>query len=45
MTEISSDAETSFQQALEAFNSSNLDLAIDLFNDNSFIESRSCRCL
>jgi len=30
MTETSSDAETSFQQAVEAFNSSNLDLAIDL---------------
>ena len=32
MTDTSSDAETSFQQAVEAFNSSNLDLAIDLLN-------------
>ena len=31
MTDTSSEAETSFQQAVEAFNSSNLDLAIDLF--------------
>ena len=31
MTDTSSDAEISFQQAMEAFNSSNLDLAIDLF--------------
>ena len=31
MTETSSEAETSFQQAVEAFNSSNLDLAIDVF--------------
>ena len=31
MTDTSSEAETSFQQAMEAFNSSNLDLAIDLF--------------
>ena len=32
MTDTSSEAETSFQQAVEAFNSSNLDLAIDLLN-------------
>ena len=32
MTNTSSEAETSFQQAMEAFNSSNLDLAIDLLN-------------
>ena len=31
MNDSSSEAETSFQQAVEAFNSSNLDLAIDLF--------------
>ena len=31
MTDTSSEVETSFQQAMEAFNSSNLDLAIDLF--------------
>lgn len=32
MTDTSSEAETSFQQAVEAFNSSNLDLAIDFLN-------------
>ena len=31
MNDSPSEAETSFQQAVEAFNSSNLDLAIDLF--------------
>ena len=32
MTNTSLEAQTSFQQAVEAFNSSNLDLAIDLLN-------------
>ena len=32
MTDTSSEAEISFQQAVEAFNSSNLDLAIDFLN-------------
>ena len=40
MTDTSSEAETSFQQAMEAFNSSNLDLA--LVKHNGFPESRLC---